>query len=135
MKLLLDTHIVLWAALEPERISQTARDMLVDPANTRLVSAASAWEIATKVALGKLPLPEPPQTFLDRAMADLCCGELPISMKHALAAATLVRHHNDPFDRLLVAQAITERATLVTADGALPPYVVHGLLLLWAKPS
>lgn len=130
MKLLLDTHVLLWSASDPDRIAPAARAEIEDPANVRLVSAACAWEIATKHALGKLPLREPPEPFCRRALHDLCGEELAISVRHALLAASLPNHHRDPFDRMLVAQAIVEGATLVTADHLLPPY---GVPLLWAS--
>lgn len=129
MKLLLDTHVLLWSASDPDRIASAARAQIEDPANVRLLSAASAWEIATKHALGKLPLREPPEPFFRRALTDLCGDDLAISVGHALLAASLPNHHRDPFDRMLLAQAIAEGATLVTADHLLPPY---GVPLLWA---
>jgi PIN domain nuclease of toxin-antitoxin system len=131
VKLLLDTHVLLWSASDPNRIPPAARAQIEDPANVRLISAASAWEIATKHALGKLPLREPPEPFFRRALADLCGDELVISARDALLAASLPNHHRDPFDRLLLAQAIGASATLVTADHLLPPY---GVPLLWAGP-
>jgi PIN domain nuclease of toxin-antitoxin system len=88
-----------------------------------------AWEIATKHAIGKLPLPESPEALLERAMAELGAVELSITTRHALLSASLPHHHRDPFDRLLVAQAMLEDATLVTADRLLSPYAVK---LLWA---
>jgi PIN domain nuclease of toxin-antitoxin system len=130
LKLLLDTHVLLWSVSDPARIAPEARAQIEEPANVRLISAASAWEIATKHALGKLPLREPPDAFLRRAGTDLCADELPITARHALLSASLPNHHRDPFDRLLVAQAIVEGATLVTADHMLPPY---GVALLWAS--
>jgi PIN domain nuclease of toxin-antitoxin system len=116
VKLLLDTHVLLWSVSEPERIARAARAQIEDASNLRLISAASVWEIATKHALGKLPLRERPDAFLRRALADLCAEELSITARHALLTASLPNHHRDPFDRLLVAQATLEGATLVTAD-------------------
>ena len=129
MKLLLDTHVLLWSVSDPQRIPSTTRAQIEDAANVRLISAASAWEIATKHALGKLPLRESPSTFLLHASTDLVAEELPITARHAVLAASLPHHHRDPFDRLLVAQALIEGAMLVTADHLLPPY---GAPLLWA---
>jgi PIN domain nuclease of toxin-antitoxin system len=129
VKLLLDTHTLLWLLGEPDRVAAEVRQDVEDMRNVVLISAASAWEIATKHAIGKLPLPESPAVLLERALADLRATELLIAARHALLSATLPNHHRDPFDRLLVAPAILEGATLVTADRALSPY---GATLLWA---
>jgi PIN domain nuclease of toxin-antitoxin system len=130
VKLLLDTHVLLWSVSDPDRIASAARAQIEDASNVRLLSAASAWEIATKHALGKLPLRETPQEFLLHVSADLVAEELTITARHAVLAASLPNHHRDPFDRLLVAQAMVEGATLVTADHVLPAY---GVPLLWAS--
>ena len=116
---------------EPERLAPEVRRDIEEMSNDVLVSAVSAWEIATKHALGKLPLPESPPDLFARALTELQAVELPIAGRHALLSATLPNHHRDPFDRLLVAQAILEGATLVTADRLLPLY---GAALLWAAP-
>ena len=129
MRLLLDTHILLWVLGEPQRIAPGIRRDIEDLSNAVLISAVCAWEIATKHAIGKLPLPESPEALLDRAVAELRGVELSISRRHALRSASLPPHHRDPFDRLLVAQALLEGATLVTADPLLP---VYGATLLWA---
>ena len=128
MRLLLDTHTLLWVLGEPERIAPDVRREIEDLSNAVLISAVCAWEIATKHALGKLPLPESPEALLERAVAELGAIELSITRRHALLSASLPNHHRDPFDRLLVAQATLEDATLVTADHLLPPY---GVKLLW----
>lgn len=129
MKLLLDTHTILWLLGDPSRIAPEARRHVEDLSNAVLISAVSAWEIATKHAIGKLPLPESPQTLLERAISELRAEELSITTRHAVLSASLPNHHRDPFDRLLVAQAMLESATLVTADHLLSPY---GATLLWA---
>jgi PIN domain nuclease of toxin-antitoxin system len=129
VKLLLDTHAVLWLLGEPDRIAPRARSHIEDMNNAVLISAVCAWEIATKHALGKLPLPVSPQALLERAVRELRAVEVSITTPHALLSASLPNHHRDPFDRLLVAQAILEDATLVTADRLLSPY---GATLLWA---
>jgi PIN domain nuclease of toxin-antitoxin system len=128
VRLLLDTHTLLWVLGEPERIAPDVRREIEDLSNAVLISAVCAWEIATKHALGKLPLPESPEALLERAVAELGAVELSITRRHALLSASLPNHHRDPFDRLLVAQATLEDATLVTADHLLPPY---GVKLLW----
>jgi PIN domain nuclease of toxin-antitoxin system len=131
VRLLLDTHIVLWLLGDPDRIASEARRDIQDLGNEVLISAVCVWEIATKHALGKLPLPESPKALLERAIANLRAVELPITSRHALLSSSLPNHHRDPFDRLLVAQAMLEKATLVTADHLLPPY---GATLLWVAP-
>ena len=129
MRLLLDTHILLWAVFTPERIAEAARGALEDPHNNILVSAASAWEIATKHALGKLPLPESAESLIPKMMAAIDAQELPITVRHTVTSTTLPPHHRDPFDRILVAQARCEGVTLVTADRMLTRY---DATVLWA---
>lgn len=124
MKLLLDTHCWLWSLAEPERLSPEARRLLVSRRNTVYLSAASAWEVAIKYALGKLSLPEPPSTYVPSRMAAQGLEPLPISHSHALQVASLPMHHRDPFDRLLVAQALVERLTILTADPSFGLYSV-----------
>ena len=99
-------------------------ETLVDPSSRRWLSAASAWEIAIKHALGKLPLPEPPAIYVPERMRLSGFEGLAVTHAHALAVADLPPHHRDPFDRILVAQAGVEGLTLVTADAALEPYDV-----------
>ena len=112
MILLLDTHVVLRWLDNPTQLAVEARSAITEPGNDVFVSAVSAWEIAIKRRLGKLDAPS------DFETAILICGfrPLPISMAHALATETLPGHHRDPFDRMLVAQAIIEGATLITRD-------------------
>ena len=125
MRLLLDTHAWIWAvdptagALAPE-----ARKLLEDGSNDVLFSAASAWEIAIKYALGKLTLPASPEDFLPQHVARASMEWLPVLPVHALRVASLPRHHSDPFDRLLVAQALVEDLALVTADARFTDYGV-----------
>lgn len=125
MRVLLDTHVWLWLQTEPERLSQPAFDLLSDAANELLLSAASAWEIAVKAGLGKLHLPSPPADYVPRRLATSGTTALPIELRHALHVATLPRHHRDPFDRLLVAQAQVEALPLMTADAQLGAYDVE----------
>jgi PIN domain nuclease of toxin-antitoxin system len=124
MRFLLDTQVWLWTLTAPERLPADTRALLEDPANQLLLSAASSWEIAIKYRLGKLPLPEPPSLFVLPRLVRDGITELPIQHHHALAVANLPQHHNDPFDRLLIAQAQIERLTLVSADRKLAPYQV-----------
>ena len=128
MKLLIDSHTVIWAVDDPTRLSSAAIRALQDPANERLVSAGTVWEIAIKVGLGKLLLSLPYQQWMARALADLGLDLLPITIEHADVQAGLPRHHGDRFDRLLVAQAMIEGAQLVSADAAFDPY---GVARIW----
>lgn len=125
MRALLDTHVWLWLQTTPERLSGEALELVQDGSNELFLSAASAWEIAIKYALGKLPLPEPPDRYVPSRLATSGTTPLPVDLRHALHVAALPRHHRDPFDRLLVAQAQLEDLVLVTADGQFGPYEVR----------
>ena len=118
MRLLLDTHALLWALLEPRRLSAAASALIRDPANVVLVSAATAWEIATKLRLGRLPHAGAVVAAYDAHLARLRADELPVRSQHALLAGRFPVAHRDPFDRMLAAQAIVEGARLVTVDPA-----------------
>ncbi len=122
MDYLLDTHCWLWMQTEPERFDAHLLAALESSATSKFLSAASAWEIAIKYAIGKLPLPEPPASYVPERMRLNQVKPLPISPAHALAVADLPRHHRDPFDRILVVQARIEGVTLVTADKILELY-------------
>lgn len=115
---LLDTHIVLWLLSDHERVPLVIRDRLADPVNELLVSAASGLEIATKMRIGKLNAPGLTSTLPGR-LKRIGANTLPISLEHALLAGMLPWPHRDPFDRILMAQATIENATLVTVDAAL----------------
>jgi PIN domain nuclease of toxin-antitoxin system len=115
---LLDTHVLLWLLSEPDRLPATVLDRLADTSNGLLVSPTSGLEIATKVRIGKLEAPDLPATLPDRVQR-IGASILPISLAHALLAGSMPWPHRDPFDRLLVAQATIENATLVTVDAAL----------------
>ena len=128
MKLLLDTQVWLWMLASPERLSVEPRELLVDGDNELLLSAASAWEIAIKYSLGKLPLPEPPDTYIARLMVRYGVTALPVYHRDALHVAALPQHHRDPFDRLLIAQAQLQRVPIVTADRAFSLYDVELIL-------
>ena len=121
MRLLLDTHILLWALQGSERLAVGARSDLQDPGNEILFSSASIWEIAIKASLGRGDFGVEPADIL-RAATDIGFAELPVHSAAALLVARLPWHHRDPFDRLLVAQAISEPAVLFTADSRLEPY-------------
>ena len=121
MRVLLDTHVLLWALLDDSRLSGAHRAVIEDPAVPIFVSAASVWEVGIKRAIGKLDVPE---TLFDVA-ARAGCRPLPIYWTHAAAAAALPRHHNDPFDRMLVAQARAEGLSLASMDRAMDAYEVE----------
>lgn len=121
MRLLLDTHLLLWALAEPERLDAAARGALEDPGNEVLFSAASLWEIAIKAGLGRPDFAFDPRQIL-RAAMDTGFVELPVHAAAAILVAKLPPHHRDPFDRLLIAQAMSEPVRFYTADPALPSY-------------
>ena len=118
MRLLLDTHALLWALAEPNRLSPRASELIRGAANVVLVSPASAWEIATKLRLGKLDGARRIVAAYAAHLATLRATELPIRTGHALTAGSLVSDHRDPFDRMLAAQAIDEGVPLLTDDPA-----------------
>ncbi|MBI2321763.1 MAG: type II toxin-antitoxin system VapC family toxin [Chloroflexi bacterium] len=122
MNLLLDTNALLWWLGEPERIRSEVRRAIADARNAVYVSAASAWEIAIKAALGRLSVPPDARTWLPEALRANRFTPLLIGMEHALGVEHLPRHHADPFDRLLLAQALAEGLTIVTGDPQLEPY-------------
>jgi PIN domain nuclease of toxin-antitoxin system len=124
MTYLLDTHIWLWLIGEPGRLRPELLAELRDPRTSLLLSAASSWEIAIKWALGRLPLPEPPETYVPSRMRGTGVDGLAIEHAHALRVADLPPHHTDPFDRLLVAQAQVEDFPIVTVDPAFDRYDV-----------
>lgn len=121
MKLLLDTQVLLWAAGQPERLSAAARRQLSNPKNELLFSAASLWEIAIKHGLGRHDFRVDPR-ILRRGLLDHGYTELPITSEHAVSVDALPDLHKDPFDRILLAQALTEGITLITADAQLARY-------------
>ncbi len=118
MKLLLDTHVLLWAVVEPEALSESVRSALADPENTLLVSSATAWEIATKHRIGRLPQAADLIANLGSYVEALGAVELPITIRHAQTAGLFRTEHRDPFDRMLAAQAVLEGLTLLTSDPA-----------------
>jgi PIN domain nuclease of toxin-antitoxin system len=126
--LLLDTHTFLWFCQDDPALSATSKALIEDPANRMLVSIASCWEIAIKTGLGKLTLGEPSGTYISNALTRTGFELLPISLAHATAVEALPSHHKDPFDRLLIAQAMIEAIPIVSVDVAFDPY---GLPRLW----
>lgn len=119
MTLLLDTHAFLWWLADDARLSKRARAAVGDPAHTVYMSPASAWEIATKHRIGRLPEAGELMADFPGIVERAGFEELPIATKHALLAGGLSGQHRDPFDRMLVAQALCENIEIVTADDAL----------------
>ena len=121
MKLLLDTHLLLWAAGEPKRLSKQARTLIANPDNELLFSAASLWEVAIKRGLGREDF-KVDARLLRRGLLDNGYSELPIISDHVVATESLPPIHKDPFDRVLVAQATVEGVTLLTIDSLVAQY-------------
>ena len=120
MKVLLDTHVLVWAATTPERLE--ADLAVVEAADTRIVSAVCIWELAIKQHLGKLSVGSDVRTWTRRVTSELVLDHLAVTAEHAAAVEHLPDVHRDPFDRLLVAQAVAEGAVLLTADQRLAAY-------------
>lgn len=125
MKLLVDTHIVLWWLAGDDRLSNHARDVIAAPQNTLFVSVASVWELRIKEAIGKLVLP----TDFSDVLANEPFDPLPVTIAHAHALAPLPLHHRDPFDRILIAQALVEGLKILTHDAAFKQYDVDHLIV------
>lgn len=128
MRLLLDTHAFLWWVADDDALTPAARAAISEPGNECLLSAASAWEIAIKVSIGKLTLKADVRRFLPEQMAANGFESLPVSVAHAARVADLPFHHRDPFDRLLAAQALEERVAVVSADTVFQKY---GVKRIW----
>jgi PIN domain nuclease of toxin-antitoxin system len=121
VRLLLDTHLLLWAAEEPTRLSDVARKLMINGGNDLMFSAASFWEIAIKRGLGRNDFRMDPR-LLRRGLLDNDYTELQVGSDHAIAIESLPLLHKDPFDRILIAQAIVEGITLLTADPLIAQY-------------
>ena len=128
MRILLDTHALIWYVDQDHLLGAAAHAAITDPANDLLLSAGTIWEISIKVGLKKLSLSLPFRDWIDRAIADLGLTVLPITVKYADAQAGLPYHHRDPFDRLLAAQAQVENVPLVGGDAVFDQY---GIPRLW----
>ena len=124
---MLDTHALLWFVLGDKQLSLAARQLIENSASFKFVSPTSYWEIAIKISIGKYALNEPYETFFDRAIRQNGFQILPIEPRHTVALTTLPYHHRDPFDRLMIAQAMIERQTIVSADTALDAYPIQRL--------
>jgi PIN domain nuclease of toxin-antitoxin system len=127
MKLLLDTHTFLWFILGDPKLSTSARTRIEDPSNDKLLSVASLWEIAIKSSLGKLTLTQPFDILIPREVHNNGFHVLAITLDHLAAVTTLPFHHRDPFDRLMVAQAMVERLPIVSRDSTLDAYSITRL--------
>jgi PIN domain nuclease of toxin-antitoxin system len=127
VRILLDTHTFLWFLLEDPQLSTTANDLIIDPTSDIEVSPATYWEIAIKISLGKYALPEPYDIFIEREIATNDFHILPIEPKHTAVLTTLPFHHRDPFDRLLIAQAMVEAIPILSVDTAFDAYPVTRL--------
>ena len=125
MRALVDTSVFIRMADDPDALTRDALDVIEDEGVELLLSSASAWEIAIKVSLGKLALPEPVERFVPERMDAMYVDPLPVLHVHALAVASLPMHHRDPFDRLLIAQALVERVPVISADPAFARYDVE----------
>ncbi|MEP7214973.1 MAG: type II toxin-antitoxin system VapC family toxin [Anaerolineaceae bacterium] len=128
MRLLLDSNVFLWSGSTPNRISTLARVALADPNNELLLSSVSPWEAGIKIATGRLVLPSALPDFTRNVLSDLKLVELPVSIAHALKSAELPLIHGDPFDRILVAQALIEGVPIVSSDRRLSEY---GVAVIW----
>jgi PIN domain nuclease of toxin-antitoxin system len=126
--LLLDTQIVIWYVDQDHLLTPAAHTAITDPANDLILSAASVWEIAIKVGVGKLTLSRPYRPWIEKAIADLGLALLPITVDYADVQAGLPHHHRDPFDRLIVSQAIVDGVPVISSDSQLDAY---GITRLW----
>jgi PIN domain nuclease of toxin-antitoxin system len=125
MRVLLDSQAFLWFVMGDSRISAAAKAQIEDPAFEKLISPSSYWEIAIKVSVGKLSLTEPFDVLIPREIHNGGFVILPISIGHAASVVTLPYHHRDPFDRMLIAQAIVEKISVVSSDGQFDAYGVN----------
>lgn len=125
MRVLLDTHAFLWWVSDSQKLSADARKIIANEHNAPVFSVVSAWEIAIKAGVGKLELPDTPEKFIIEQLSRNVLEILPIQLRHALSVYSLPDHHRDPFDRLLVAQAIREDLVILTSDPLLAKYPVQ----------
>lgn len=128
MRLLLDTHTLIWAMDDSTKLSGAATIALQDPANDLLLSAATVWELAIKIGLGKLTLSLPYRQWVQKAFADLQLTLLPVTVEYAERQLSLPKHHKDPFDRFLIAQSLVEGVPIICAD---PIFDSYGAIRLW----
>jgi PIN domain nuclease of toxin-antitoxin system len=124
VRLLLDTHAFLWWVTDDDRLSERSGELIADGSNEVFLSAASVWEIAIKAGLGRLHLPDDAWSFTPAQLEHNAFQSLPVHMSHTVAVIALPDLHRDPFDRMLVAQALTEGMTIVSGDPAIGRYPV-----------
>ena len=127
MKLLLDTHVLIWSAGTPEKLSQRVRDLLTDTSNTFVLSIVSVWEMQIKIQLGKLRLNSSLPKLIESQQQTNNLQLLPMELAHIWTLANLLDHHRDPFDRLLIAQSIVEQMPILSVDSAFDAYRIHRL--------
>jgi len=128
LKVLLDTHTFLWWITDDPRLSSHAREIITNGDNELFVSAATGWEIAIKAQLGRIHLPDKPEFFVVEQLHLNGIQSLPIHMSHALHVYNLPKHHSDPFDRIIIAQAQLENLSILTADPKIAKYQVK---IIW----
>jgi PIN domain nuclease of toxin-antitoxin system len=129
VKFLLDTHALIWSQDDTSKLSPATTAALTDPAHQRMLSMATVWEIGIKLSLGKLRLSKPFRVWIEKAIADLALSELKITVDYVERQLSLPFHHRDPFDRLMIAQALTEEITLVSGDALFDAY---GVTRVWS---
>jgi PIN domain nuclease of toxin-antitoxin system len=125
---LIDTHTLLWSVEEPSKVSAAAMAAMQDPANDRLLGAATIWELAIKVSQRKIALSMSYRQWMETAITDLKLNILPVTVEYADRQATLPPHHKDPFGRLMIAQALVEGIPIASVDVAFDPY---GITRIW----
>ena len=125
MNYLLDTAVFVWSLKEPEKLNKRALEVLTDSSHEAFLSAVSSWEIVIKAAIGKLTLPKEPAKFIPEALAKFSIQSLSVTHTHSFAVGELAFYHRDPFDRMLVAQARSEKMVLMTADATIKKYPVE----------
>ena len=127
MRLLLDTHILIWTAIKPEKLSQRATQLLLDDSNELYLSYASIWEMQIKLGLGKLDLKVPLPTLIEAQQKTNNLQLLTISLSHLYKINDLSSHHKDPFDRLIIAQSLSEEMPVISTDTAFDGYSIERL--------
>ena len=132
MKVLLDTHCWLFWTSDPARLNAAAERVFEERRDAVYLSSVSVWEIAIKWSLGKLKLPSPPDEHVPSRLADEGISTLAVEQRHALAVAGLPWHHQDPFDRMLIAQARVDDCAVLTAD---PAFLAYEVEVIWASPA
>ena len=125
MRVLIDSHALIWYVDQDKLLSLASHAAISDPTNELLLSAGSIWEIGIKIGLGKLVLTQPFKPWMNQAISDLDVTVLPLSVEYVDVQSNLPRHHGDPFDRLIVAQAIVEQVSIISADGSLDAYGIN----------